>query len=103
MHSQHAIEFLSDVSAHRFDFMTFGAIDVVLAELATSSLAPGGILGVFPCLSAQTGADSEPLETVLHRDGNLLVTASVGGAVIAVRAAGNRPPARRGGRRRQPR
>ncbi len=103
VHSQHAIEFLSDVSAHRFDFMTFGAIDVALAELAASSLAPGGILGVFPCLSAHTGADSAPLETLLHRDGNLLVTANVGGAVIAVRAAGNRRPARRGGRRKQPR
>jgi hypothetical protein len=103
VHSQHPIEFLSDVSAHRFDFMAFGAIDTALAELAANSLAPGGILGVFPGLSPCTGTDSETLETVLRRDGNLLVAASDQGTVIAVRATGNRHPARRGGRRKPPR
>ena len=103
VHSQHPIEFLSDVSAHRFDFITFGAIDTALVELAVNSLAPGGILGVFPCVSAHTGVDSEPLETALSREGNLLVTASDRGVVIAVRTAGNRHPARRKGRRKRPR
>lgn len=100
VHAQHPVEFLGDVRDHRFDLMIFGALDPPLARLAAASLAPGGLLALFPAVASSAVDKSESGQTLV--DCGLLISAGVDGTLIAARAPENLKGKRRGGRRRRP-
>lgn len=99
IHCQHAIEFLGDVRDHRFDLMVFPEVDPALAELLTGSLAPGGLLAVFPG-QGETAEAAACRETDLSRQG-LFTSFAVDGAVVAARIPDVSLRKRRGGRKRR--
>ena len=95
VHSQHPVEFLSDIRDHRFDLMIFQALDPAEAELATASLAPGGLMALF---AADGGGGHEQMLS----ECGMITTDSMDNGIIAARSPQHLKPRRRGGRRKRP-
>lgn len=99
VHLQRPVEFLGDIRDHRFDLISFGRLDPPAAGRAVASLAPGGLLAVFP--DAADGGDNDALERALD-DCGMVISPATGGALIAARAPEHLKAKRRGGRRNRP-